>query len=167
MAASDAYHHTEEDAVSEQDGVIAVWRASSQGLLVGYALAFIPAFAAVVRCLALAVHPDLANLASAGVMTAVALGFGLFSWWAILRVRLVLTSEVITMVNPWGTQRLPWSQVSAVRLGGWGADFYTLDGFKFTASALGNFGEGRRRHDERFADLKHVVESRLADRHPL
>ncbi|GAA2500482.1 PH domain-containing protein [Streptomyces longisporus] len=151
--------------MSEQDGVIAVWRASSHGLLVGYALALLPAVGAVVRWLALAVRPDLENLASAAVMTAIALAFGLFSWWTVLRVRLELGAEVILMVNPWGTQRLPWSQVRGVTLGGWGAEFHTLDGFKFTASALGNFGERGRRQDERFAGLQRLVESRLADRH--
>ncbi|MFI7401581.1 PH domain-containing protein [Streptomyces sp. NPDC049541] len=145
--------------MSEQDGVIAVWRVSSHGLSVGYALALAPAVAAVVRWLALAVRPDGENLTSAGATTAIALFFGLFSWWTVLRVRLELTADGILMVNPWGTQRLPWSQVRAVTLGGWGAEFHTLDGFKFTAGALGNFGEGCRRQDERFADLQRLVES--------
>ncbi|MET7476008.1 PH domain-containing protein [Streptomyces sp. NPDC005648] len=149
--------------MSEQDGVIAVWRVGPQGLLGGYALALVPALAAAARWLALAVRPDLDNLTSAGVVTGIALGFGLFSWWTVLRVRLELTAEGILMVNPWGTQRLPWPQVETVTLGGWGAEFRTLDGFKFTARALGNFGEGRRRQDERFAELQRLVEPLLAD----
>ncbi|WP_240677221.1 hypothetical protein [Actinacidiphila soli] len=151
----------------EQDGLIEVWRVSPQGLTTGYALAGVTALAAAVRWLTLAVHPDLEHLTSAAEATAVALGFGLFSWWNLLRVRLELTPEVIIMVNPWGTQRLPWSRVCSVSLGAWGAQFYTHDGFKFTAHAFGNFGESRRRHDQRFAELERIVEARLRDRHPL
>jgi hypothetical protein len=34
------------------------------------------------------------------VATGIALGFGLFAWWILLRVRLELTMEMIVMVNP-------------------------------------------------------------------
>ncbi|MGW0420278.1 hypothetical protein [Streptomyces sp. NPDC003015] len=33
-------------------------------------------------------HPDVQNLDSAGEATAIALGFGLFAWWRLLRVHL-------------------------------------------------------------------------------
>jgi hypothetical protein len=78
----------------------------------------------------------------------------------LLRVRLEFTGDVIGMVNPWGTQRLPWSRVSAVSLGNWGARFHTTDGFTYTAYALSDLAAGTRQ-DERFAEVRRVVEARL------
>ncbi|MFD8307182.1 PH domain-containing protein [Streptomyces sp. NPDC059690] len=99
-------------------------------------------------------------------MTAIALGFGLFAWWNLLRVRLELTTEMIVMVNPWGTQRLPWSRVSPVSLGSWGAQFHTTDGFKYTAYALSDLAAGTRQ-EERFADVQRIAEAQLRRGHLL
>ncbi|MFF7641827.1 PH domain-containing protein [Streptomyces canus] len=98
--------------------------------------------------------------------TGIALGFGLFDWWILLRVRLELTMEMIVMVNPWGTQRLPWSRVSAVSLGNWGAQFHTTEGFKYTAYALSDLASGTRQ-DERFADVRRITDAQLLRGHPL
>jgi hypothetical protein len=83
-----------------------------------------------------------------------------------LRVRLELTEDVIVMVNPWGTQRLPWSRVSAVSLGNWGARFHTADGFTYTAYALSDLAGGAWQ-DERFAGVLRVVDARLRRGHRL
>ncbi|POX53939.1 hypothetical protein C3488_03725 [Streptomyces sp. Ru72] len=98
--------------------------------------------------------------------SAVALGFGLFAWWVLLRVRLELTTDLIVMVNPWGTQRLPWSCVSAVSLGNWGAQFHSTDGFTYSAYALSGLAGGTRQ-DERFADVRRIVDAQLHSAHPL
>ncbi|MCX5248934.1 PH domain-containing protein [Streptomyces sp. NBC_00201] len=111
-------------------------------------------------------HPDAQSAGSAGIATAVALGFGLFTWWGLLRVRLELKKDMIVMVNPWGTQRLPWSRVSAISLGNWGAQFHTTDGFKYTAYALSGLAAGTWQ-DERFADLRRIVDDQLHGRQPL
>ncbi|MFF2468455.1 hypothetical protein [Streptomyces mirabilis] len=111
----------------------------------GYALAGLPAAAAVVTWLDELVHTDLGHLASAGEATAIAVGFGLSSWWCLLRVRLELATDVIVMVNSWGTQRLPWSGVIAVSLNGSGAHFHTHDGFKYRAEVLSDRGVLSRR----------------------
>ncbi|RPF30324.1 hypothetical protein EDD92_0079 [Streptomyces sp. TLI_185] len=70
------------------------------------------------------------------------------------------------MVNPWGTQRLPWSHVSAVSLGNWGAQFHTTDGFKYTAFTLSDMAAGTRQ-DERFADVQRIANSQLRNGQPL
>ncbi|MEU9166788.1 PH domain-containing protein [Streptomyces sp. NPDC048420] len=75
-------------------------------------------------------------------------------------VRLELTTETIVMVNPWGTHHLPWSRVSAVSLGNWGAQFHTTDGFTYTAYALSDLASGTRQ-DRRFADMRRIAETRL------
>ena len=119
-----------------RDGVIGVWRVSRSGRLGGYLLAVGPACGALSAWWGVLSRPDRENVDSAGIATAFALGLALFAWWVLLRVRLELTTDVIVMVNPWGTQRLPWSRVSAVSLGNWGAQFHTTDGFTYTAYAL-------------------------------
>ncbi|MET9911786.1 hypothetical protein ABZZ74_34125 [Streptomyces sp. NPDC006476] len=106
------------------------------------------------------IHPNAQNFGSAGIATAVAVGFGLFAWWVLLRVRLELHEDVIVMVNPWGTQRLAWSRVSAVVLGNWGAEFHTTDGFKYTAYALGALAGGTRQ-DGRFVEVRRIASARL------
>jgi hypothetical protein len=70
------------------------------------------------------------------------------------------------MVNPWGTQRLPWSRVSAVSLGNWGAQFHTTDGFIYTAYALSDLAAGTRQ-DERYADLQRIIDANARSGHPL
>jgi hypothetical protein len=149
-----------------RDGVIGVWRVSRSGRLAGYVMAAAPACGALSAWLGALSHLDAQHVGSAGVATAVALGFGLFAWWILLRVRLELTTEVIVMVNPWGTQRLPWSRVSAVNLGNWGAQFHTTDGFKYTAYALSDLAAGTRQ-DERFVDVQRIVDAHLRRGHPL
>ena len=84
----------------------------------------------------------------------------------LLRVRLELATDVIVMVNPWGTQRLPWSRVSAVSLGNWGALFHTTDGFTYTAYALSDLAGGTLQ-GERFADVRQIVDAQLRSGHPL
>lgn len=143
-------------------GVIGVWRVGPSGRLGGYVLAGVPAVGAVSAWLSELTHPDARGLVSAGVATAVAAGFGLFSWWKLSRVRLELTTQGIIMVNPWGTQRLAWSRVSAVTLGNWGARFHTADGFKFTAFALSALA-GAGAQDGRFAEVQRAVRSQLPD----
>ncbi|MFG2378788.1 hypothetical protein ACGFY9_45985 [Streptomyces sp. NPDC048504] len=119
-----------------RDGVIGVWRVSRSDRLGGYLLAVGPACGSLLTWWGVLSHPDRENVDSAGTATAVALGFALFAWWLLLRVRLEFTTDMIVMSNPWGTQRLPWSRVSAVTLGNWGARFHTKDGFTYTAYAL-------------------------------
>ncbi|MFJ6085737.1 PH domain-containing protein [Streptomyces sp. NPDC092369] len=143
-----------------RDGVIGVWRVGRPGRLVGYVLAGGPACGALVAWAGAFSHLDAQSADSAGIATAFASGFGFFAWWVLLRVRLELTADVIVMVNPWGTQRLPWSRVSAVSLGNWGARFHTTDGFTYTAYALSDLAAGTRQ-DERFAEVRGVVEARL------
>ena len=132
----------------------------------GYALAGVPAAAAVVTWLAVLVHWDLHHLASAGEATAIAVGVSRFAWWGLLRVRLELATDLIVMVNPWGTQCLPWTGVRAVSLNGSGAQFHTPDGFTYRADALGNLG-GWDPQDERFAEIMAIVRTQLRRRLPL
>ena len=149
-----------------RDGVIGVWRVSRSGRVWGYLLAAVPACGALSAWLSALSHPDAQTLGSAGIATVFALGLGLFSWWRLLRVRLELTADVIVMVNPWGTQRLPWSRVTAVSLGNWGAQFHTTDGFKYTAFALSDMAGGTRQ-DERFADVQRIADAQLRNGQPL
>jgi hypothetical protein len=141
-------------------GVLGVWRVATQGRARGFALAAVPALGAVSAWLSAVSHRDARHVVSAAVATGAALGFALFAWWNLLRVRLELTTEMIVMVNPWGTQRLPWSRVSAVSLGTWGAQFHTTDGFEYTAYALSDLASGTRQ-DERFAAVRHLTDTRL------
>ncbi|MGW3290008.1 hypothetical protein ACWDR3_35755 [Streptomyces sp. NPDC001002] len=143
-----------------RDGVIGVWRVSWSGRVMGYVLAAGPACGALVAWWGALSHLDAQSVDSAGIATAVASGFGLFAWWGLLRVRLELTADLIVMVNPWGTQRLPWSRVSAVSLGNWGARFHTTDGFVYTAYALSDLAGGTRQ-DERFGEVRRVVDAQL------
>ena len=149
-----------------RDGVIGVWRVGWSGRLMGYVLAAGPACGALFAWLGALSHRDAQSAGSAGIDTAVALGFGLFAWWGLLRVRLELATDVIVVVNPWGTQRLPWSRVRAVSLGNWGARFHTTDGFTYTAYALSDLAGGTRQ-DERFADVRRIVDAQLHSGHPL
>ncbi|MET9786693.1 hypothetical protein [Streptomyces canus] len=147
-------------------GLLGVWRVDRSGRVKGLTLAAIPACVAASAWLSALFHRDAQHVSSAGAMTGITLGFGLFAWWNLLRVRLELTTEFIVMVNPWGTQRLPWSRVSAVSLGNWGAQFHTSDGFKYTAYALSDLASGTRQ-DERFADVRRITEAQLLHGHPL
>ncbi|WP_234337093.1 PH domain-containing protein [Streptomyces xylophagus] len=149
-----------------RDEVIGVWRVGRTGRIGGYVVAAAPACGALSTWLSLLLHPDADNARSAGIVTAVALAFALFAWWILLRVRLELRTDTIVMVNPWGTQRLPWSRVSAVSLGNWGAEFHTTDGFTYTAYALSDLAAGTRQ-DERFADMRRTAESQLRPEQPL
>ncbi|MEV7320350.1 PH domain-containing protein [Streptomyces sp. NPDC093970] len=149
-----------------RDGVIGVWRVGRSGRLMGCVLAAAPACGALFAWLGVLSRPAAQSVGSAGIATAVALGFGLFAWWSLLRVRLELTTDVIVMVNPWGTQRLPWSCVSAVSLGNWGARFRTTDGFTYSAYALSALAGGTRQ-DERFADVRRIADARLHSGQPL
>lgn len=150
-------------ASEPRDGVIGVWRVGRSGRLMGYMLAGAPAFAALFAWAAALFRPATHSVGAAGINTAVALGFALFAWWTLLRVRLELRTDLIVMVNPWGTQRLPWSRVGAVSLGDWGARFHTTDGFTFTAYALSDLAAGTRQ-DDRFAGLRRIVDARLQGR---
>lgn len=143
-----------------RDGVIGVWRVSRSGRLMGHLLTAAPAAGALSTWPAVLTHPDALSARTAGTATAVALGFGLFAWWTLLRVRLELRTDEILMVNPWGTQRLPWSRVDAVSPGTWGARFHTEDGFTYTAYALSDLAGGTRQ-DDRFADMRRLAETRL------
>ncbi|MFJ9244156.1 hypothetical protein [Streptomyces sp. NPDC101776] len=137
-----------------------VWRVGRAGRLAGYLLIVGPACGALSTWWGVLSHPDPQNADSAGVATAVALGFAFFAWWVLLRVRLEFTTDTIVMVNPWGAQRLPWSRVSAVSLGNWGAQFHTTDGFTFTAYALSDLAGGTRQ-DDRFTEVRRIAEARL------
>ncbi|MFF3560253.1 hypothetical protein ACFYXS_09485 [Streptomyces sp. NPDC002574] len=150
----------------EQDGKVGVWYVDAQGLVLGYALTVIPAVAAVVRRLSVAIHRDAEHVSSAALITAIAVGAGLFSWWNLLRVRWELTADMITMVNPWGTQRLPWTRVSALTHGSWGARFHTVEGVTCTAYALSDLAAGRRQ-DRRLAELQRTAGLRLREKRPL
>ncbi|MFJ8155847.1 hypothetical protein [Streptomyces sp. NPDC094468] len=149
-----------------RDDVFGVWRVGWSGRLMGYVLAVGPACGALFAWLGVLSHPGAQSVGSAGTATAVALGFGLFAWWVLLRVRLELARDVIVMVNPWGTQRLPWSRVSAVSLGNWGAQFHTRDGFTYSAYALSGLASGARQ-DERFVDVLRTVDVQLHSGQPL
>lgn len=149
-----------------RDGVVGVWRVSRSGRLGGYLLAVGPACGALSAWWGALSHPDRENVDSAGIATAFALGLAFFAWWVLLRVRLELTTDVIIMVNPWGTQHLPWSRVSAVTLGNWGAQFHTTDGFTYTAYALSDLAAGSRQ-DDRFAEVKRLSDAQLRDGQPL
>ncbi|MDV7217896.1 PH domain-containing protein [Streptomyces prunicolor] len=146
-----------------RDGVMGVWRVSRSARLVGYLLAVGPACGALSAWWGVVSHPDKQNAESAGAATAFALFFALFAWWVLLRVRLELTTDTIVMVNPWGTQHLPWSRVTEVTLGNWGARFHTTDGFTYTAYALSDLASGTRQ-DDRFADVKRMSDAQLATR---
>ncbi|WP_330265630.1 PH domain-containing protein [Streptomyces griseorubiginosus] len=143
-----------------RDGVIGVWRVSRSGRLLGYLPAAAPTAGALSTWPNALTHPSAQSARTAAIATAVALAFGLFAWWALLRVRLELRTDEILMVNPWGTQRLPWSRVTAVSLGNWGARFHTTDGFVFTAYALSDLAGGTRQ-DDRFAELRRLAETRF------
>ncbi|MFI6467289.1 hypothetical protein [Streptomyces sp. NPDC050528] len=148
-----------------RDGVLGVWRVSRSGRIGGYLLAVGPACGALAAWWGALSHPETENVKSAGIATAFALGLALFAWWVLLRVRLELTTDMIVMVNPWGTQRLPWSRVSAVTHGNWGAQFHTTDGFTYTAYALSDLAAGTRQ-DDRFADVKRVADAQFLGGQP-
>ncbi|MEV0484728.1 hypothetical protein AB0I69_29465 [Streptomyces sp. NPDC050508] len=149
-----------------RDGVIGVWRVGWSGRLMGYVLAGVPACGALSAWLGVLSQPDAQSADSAGIATAFAVALGFFAWWGLLRTRLELTTDMIVMVNPWGTQRLPWSRVSAVGLGNWGAQFHTTDGFMYSAYALSDLAGGTR-HDERFAEVRRAVDAQLHSGQPL
>ena len=140
--------------------------AGQVGRLMGYVLAAGPACGALSAWLGVLSHLRTQSVGSAGIATAVALGFGLFAWWGLLRIRLELTKYMIVMVNPWGTQRLPWSSVSAVSLSNWGAQFHTTDGFTYSAYALSGLTGGTRQED-RFADVRRIADAQLHSGQPL
>ncbi|MFJ1610993.1 PH domain-containing protein [Streptomyces sp. NPDC088253] len=140
--------------------VLGVWQLGLYRRAAGYAFAGLPGVGAATTWLKLLTHSDLSHLALAGEATAIAIGAGLFGWWGLLRVRLELTTDGIVTVNPWGTQRLPWSSVSAVSLNGSGAQFHTPDGFKYISSALSDLG-GLEPQEDRFAEVLAIVRTQL------
>lgn len=145
-----------------REGVIGVWRVGRTGRLGGCLLIVGPACGALATWWGALFHPDPQHMEAAGATTAIALGFAFFAWWVLLRVRLEFTTDTIVMVNPWGTQRLPWSRVSAVSLGNWGARFHTTDGFTYSAYALSDLAAGTRQ-DERFTEVRRIAEARLRE----
>ncbi|MFF7948944.1 PH domain-containing protein [Streptomyces griseorubiginosus] len=145
-----------------REGVIEVWRVSRSGRLGGYLPAAAPAAGALSTWPHALMHPGAQSARTAAIATAIALGLGFFAWWVLLRVRLELRTDGILMVNPWGTQHLPWTQVSGVSLGSWGARFHTTEGFTYTAYALSDLAGGTRQ-DDRFAGLRRLADARIAD----
>ncbi|WP_329118018.1 hypothetical protein [Streptomyces sp. NBC_01465] len=141
----------------ETNAPVHVWRVDGPGPLVAYIAIGATALKALVETLRLAHHPTVGSLESAGLYAGLALGAYVFMWCCVLRVRLELRADLIVMVNPWGTQCLPWDRVADVRLGNWGAEFITPDGFKFTACALSDMA-GSRPQDARFEELRAAVE---------
>lgn len=137
-----------------------MWRLGMYRRAAGCAFVVLPAAAAALTWLGLLAHPDLSHLASAGEATAIAIGFGLFSWLVLLRVRLELTIDGIVTVNPWGTQRLPWAGINSVSLSGAGAHFHTPDGFKHTSFALSDLG-GLEPQEDRFAEVMAIVRTQV------
>jgi hypothetical protein len=82
-------------------------------------------------------------------LTGIAAVYGLVIWGVALRPRLVLTGDVIVVVNPWGTQRVPVADVVAVTRSMFGARLELRSGWSVTAFALaeaysGGFDRGRR-----------------------
>lgn len=56
--------------------------------------------------------------------------------YAALVSKIVLTSDAVRLVNPWGTRSFPRADVIAVRPGQWGAEFVTADGKRHIAFAV-------------------------------
>ncbi|MQY10051.1 hypothetical protein SRB5_01550 [Streptomyces sp. RB5] len=102
--------------------------------------------------------PAWSSAQSAAVWTAVSVAVWLIAWFAFLRVRLEVRSDAIVIVNPWGRFRLERSDVASVSLGNWGAEFHHPDGFRTTAYALSDLAASGRRQDQRFAQVKSVVD---------
>lgn len=137
---------------------VSVWRVEGPALVAAYVIPAVVGVRAVIGWGGWASSQAAETARSAGLWTGLAVGVGLFFWWAILRVRLEVGSDGIVAVNPWGTHRLLRDEVASVRLGAWGAQFHHGDGFKTTAYALSELAAGTSQ-DRRFAELLAVLEA--------
>ncbi|MFG3528983.1 PH domain-containing protein [Streptomyces sp. NPDC047917] len=137
---------------------VSVWRVGGSARVAGFAIPAVVGATALFRWAGWVASPGAETARPAGLWTGLAVGVGLFFWWAILRVRLEVGPDGIVAVNPWGTDRLGLDEVASVRLGSWGAEFYHADGFKTTAYALSELAAGTSQ-DRRFAELQAVLEA--------
>ncbi|MEU4279776.1 hypothetical protein AB0F57_33425 [Streptomyces tanashiensis] len=111
---------------------VSVWRVGGVARVAGFVIPGVVEVEAFVGWAGWVSSPGVETARSAGLWTGLAVGVAFFFWWAILRVRLQVSSEGIVAVNPWGTHRLGLDEVASVRLGAWGAEFHHGDGFKTT-----------------------------------
>jgi len=65
-----------------------------------------------------------------------AAAIGAAAAYAALVSKIVLTSDAVRLVNPWGTRTFPRADVIAVRPGPWGAEFVTADGRRHVTFAV-------------------------------
>ncbi|MGW6562740.1 PH domain-containing protein [Streptomyces hydrogenans] len=137
---------------------VSVWRVGGMARVAGYAIPTVVGVKALFGWAGWVSSPSAETARTAGLWSGLAVGFALFFWWAILRVRLEVGPDGIVAVNPWGTHRLGLDEVASVRLGAWGAEFHHKDGFKTTAYALSELAAGTFQ-DRRFAELQTVLEA--------
>ncbi|MEU9317466.1 PH domain-containing protein [Streptomyces sp. NPDC048295] len=137
---------------------VSVWRVGGMARVAGYGIPALVGAGALFDWAGWVSAPRAETAWSAGAWSGLTVGVALFFWWVILRVRLEVGPDGIVAVNPWGTHRLGLDEVTAVRLGAWGAEFHHGDGFKTTAYALSELAAGTSQ-DRRFAELLAVLES--------
>ena len=137
-----------------------VWRLAAFGRSIAWMIVGPIAVMAVVLWSQAAWHASLDGALEALRATAVGVGAGLFLWWVALRPRVLLTTDEVVAVNPWGTQRVAVVDVVAVTRSMYGARLELRSGWSVTAFALAEAYGGGFRRGQRIAELADAVTAR-------
>jgi hypothetical protein len=137
-----------------------VWRLAVFGRVLATVIAAGPAVMAVAVWVMAAERRSAEGALMAVTVTGVAAGFGLFLWWVALRPKVVLTADEVVAVNPWGTQRVPVTDVVAVTRSLFGARLELSSGWAVTAFALAEAYGGLPARGRRVAQLAEAVMAR-------
>jgi hypothetical protein len=136
-----------------------VWRIGGWARPVIPALTGICAVASVIRWIHWLLSPSGPAAVQPAIIAVTALVLGVLTRWVVLRPSLEFGPDLIVITNPLATYRLPYGQVTAVRLGTWGAEFHSAEGFHFTAYALSEGASGVPQN-QRFAEVRTAFEAR-------
>jgi hypothetical protein len=127
--------------VADPERVLREWRVPAPGRWTALLLGIVPTVAAVVAWVQALVH--LSGRLALGALegTGIAIVLLAFTWWGWRRPRLVLTSDELVAVNPWGTQRVPLEDVVAVTDGSF-ARLHLRSGFALSVWAVSDLAAG-------------------------
>jgi hypothetical protein len=137
-----------------------VWRVPVFQRVIGSVVAALPSLIAVAAWVTVVIRRSADDVVPALVVTATAAVFWTFVWWTALRPRLVLTENQVIVINPWGTQRVPLSDVAGVTAG----RLLLRSGFSVPSLAIAGIAAGRANPARLARDVAAAVEQVRAGR---
>jgi hypothetical protein len=137
-----------------------VWRLAGFGRSITSVMLAVLTVMTVALWVQAAMHTSLDGVLEALRATAVAAGAGLFLWWVALHPKLVLTTDEVVAVNPWGTQRVAVADVAAVTRSLFGARLELRSGWSVTVFALAESYGGGFRRGQRNAQVVDAIRAR-------